>query len=70
MYMIQANLFLYRSVSDRQNVHLAVHAENFKSEIVSVKEMRDIWSWIPERFALCQPLLLFTNREHGNSLSR
>ncbi|NP_001090574.1 TBC1 domain family member 24 [Xenopus laevis] len=54
----------------RQNVHLAVHAENFTSEIVSVKEMRDIWSWIPERFALSQPLLLFTNREHGNSLSR
>ncbi|XP_063286659.1 TBC1 domain family member 24 isoform X2 [Pelobates fuscus] len=54
----------------RQNVHLAVHAENFKSEIVSVKEMRDIWSWIPERFALSQPLLLFTNSEHGNSLSR
>ncbi|KAM8962110.1 TBC1 domain family member 24 isoform 2-T2 [Pelodytes ibericus] len=54
----------------RQNVHLAVHAENFTSEIVSVKEMRDIWSWIPERFALCQPLLLYTNLEHGNSLSR
>ncbi|XP_077305347.1 TBC1 domain family member 24 isoform X2 [Lithobates pipiens] len=54
----------------RQNVHLAVDAENFKSEIVSVKEMRDIWSWIPERFALCQPLLLFTNQEHGNSLGR
>ncbi|NXU47846.1 TBC24 protein, partial [Turnix velox] len=54
----------------RQNVHLAVHAENFKSEIVSVKEMRDIWSWIPERFALCQPLLLFTTMEHGCSLSR
>ncbi|XP_057264015.1 TBC1 domain family member 24 [Pezoporus wallicus] len=54
----------------RQNVHLAVHAENFKSGIVSVKEMRDIWSWIPERFALCQPLLLFTTSEHGCSLSR
>ncbi|XP_025060135.1 TBC1 domain family member 24 isoform X2 [Alligator sinensis] len=54
----------------RQNVHLAVHAENFKSEIVSVKEMRDIWSWIPERFALCQPLLLFTTLEHGCSLNR
>ncbi|XP_069503052.1 TBC1 domain family member 24 isoform X2 [Ambystoma mexicanum] len=54
----------------RQNVHLAVHAENFNSEIVSVKEMRDIWSWIPERFALCQPLLLFTNLEHGCSLTR
>nr|XP_034987357.1 TBC1 domain family member 24 isoform X3 [Zootoca vivipara] len=54
----------------RQNVHLAVHAENFKSEIVDVKKMRDIWSWIPERFALCQPLLLFTTSEHGCSLSR
>ncbi|KAM6114017.1 TBC1 domain family member 24 [Pterocles gutturalis] len=54
----------------RQNVHLAVHAENFNSEIVSVKEMRDIWSWIPERFALCQPLLLFTTLEHGSSLTR
>ncbi|XP_039216772.1 TBC1 domain family member 24 isoform X2 [Crotalus tigris] len=54
----------------RQNVHLAVHAENFKSEIVDVKKMRDIWSWIPERFALCQPLLLFTTSEHGFSLNR
>ncbi|XP_061455222.1 TBC1 domain family member 24 isoform X2 [Rhineura floridana] len=54
----------------RQNVHLAVHAENFKSEIVDVKKMRDIWSWIPERFALSQPLLLFTTSEHGCSLSR
>ncbi|XP_025019609.1 TBC1 domain family member 24 isoform X1 [Python bivittatus] len=55
---------------ERQNVHLAVHAENFKSEIVDVKKMRDIWSWIPERFALCQPLLLFTTSEHGCSLNR
>ncbi|MEE6497248.1 hypothetical protein FKM82_002679 [Ascaphus truei] len=54
----------------RQNIHLAVHADSFKSDIVSVKEMHDIWSWIPERFALCQPLLLFTNLEHGSSLTR
>lgn len=54
----------------RQFVHLAVHAENFRSEIVSVKEMRDIWSWIPERFALCQPLLLFSSLQHGYSLTR
>ncbi|XP_045045698.1 TBC1 domain family member 24 isoform X1 [Desmodus rotundus] len=58
------------SLSKRQFVHLAVHAENFHSEIVSVKEMRDIWSWIPERFALCQPLLLFSSLQHGYSLSR
>ncbi|KAM9583819.1 TBC1 domain family member 24 isoform 2-T2 [Trichechus inunguis] len=54
----------------RQFVHLAVHAENFHSEIVSVKEMRDIWSWVPERFALCQPLLLFSSLQHGYSLTR
>ncbi|EPY88961.1 TBC1 domain family member 24 isoform 1 [Camelus ferus] len=53
----------------RQFVHLAVHAENFHSEIVSVKEMRDIWSWVPERFALCQPLLLFSSLQHGYSLT-
>ncbi|XP_048350999.1 TBC1 domain family member 24 isoform X1 [Sphaerodactylus townsendi] len=58
------------SSPNRQNVHLAVHAENFKSEIVDVKKMRDIWSWIPERFALCQPLLVYTTLEHGCSLSR
>ncbi|XP_067859692.1 TBC1 domain family member 24 isoform X1 [Heptranchias perlo] len=54
----------------RQNVHLAVHVENFKSDIVSAKEMREIWSWIPERFALCQPTLLFTTSNHGYSLNR
>ncbi|KAL4617889.1 TBC1 domain family member 24 isoform X2 [Arapaima gigas] len=53
-----------------QNVHLAVSAENFSSEIVSTKEMRDIWSWIPERFGLCQPQLLFTTSTHGCSLNR
>lgn len=54
----------------RQNVHLAVNADNFSSEIVSAKDIRDIWSWIPERFALCQPQLLFTTSTHGCSLNR
>ncbi|KAJ1067439.1 hypothetical protein K5549_010557 [Capra hircus] len=54
----------------RQFVHLAVHADSFHSEIVGVKEMRDIWSWVPERFALCQPLLLFSSLQHGYSLAR
>nr|XP_020753164.1 TBC1 domain family member 24 isoform X1 [Odocoileus virginianus texanus]XP_020753168.1 TBC1 domain family member 24 isoform X1 [Odocoileus virginianus texanus]XP_020753176.1 TBC1 domain family member 24 isoform X1 [Odocoileus virginianus texanus]XP_020753186.1 TBC1 domain family member 24 isoform X1 [Odocoileus virginianus texanus]XP_020753195.1 TBC1 domain family member 24 isoform X1 [Odocoileus virginianus texanus] len=58
------------SLSKRQFVHLAVHADNFHSEIVGVKEMRDIWSWVPERFALCQPLLLFSSLQHGYSLTR
>ncbi|KAG9276833.1 TBC1 domain family member 24 isoform X2 [Astyanax mexicanus] len=54
----------------RRNVQLAVNAENFSSEIVSAKEMKEIWSWIPERFALCQPQLLFTTSTHGCSLNR
>ncbi|XP_028990901.1 TBC1 domain family member 24 [Betta splendens] len=54
----------------RQNVQLALNPDTFSSEIVSAKEMRDIWSWIPERFALCQPQLLFTTSTHGCSLNR
>lgn len=61
----RCHLFTYR-----QNVQLALSPDNFSSEIVSVKEMRDIWSWIPERFALCQPHLLFTTTTHGCSLNR
>ncbi|XP_029312443.1 TBC1 domain family member 24 [Cottoperca gobio] len=54
----------------RRNVQLALNPDTFSSEIVSAKEMRDIWSWIPERFALCQPQLLFTTSSHGCSLNR
>lgn len=54
----------------RRNVQLALNPDTFSSEIVSAKEMRDIWSWIPERFALCQPQLIFTTTNHGCSLNR
>ncbi|XP_067101059.1 TBC1 domain family member 24 [Osmerus mordax] len=54
----------------RRNVQLALNPDTFSSEIVSTKEMHDIWSWIPERFALCQPQLLFTTSNHGCSLNR
>ncbi|XP_030610832.1 TBC1 domain family member 24 isoform X3 [Archocentrus centrarchus] len=54
----------------RRNVQLALNPDTFSSEIVSAKEMHDIWSWIPERFALCQPQLLFTTSTHGCSLNR
>ncbi|XP_077359619.1 TBC1 domain family member 24 [Festucalex cinctus] len=54
----------------RRNVQLALNPDTFSSEIVSAKEMREIWSWIPERFALCQPQLLFTTSTHGCSLNR
>ena len=27
-----------------------------------------IWTWLPTRYAVCQPLLLYTSEEHGTSL--
>ncbi|XP_076842866.1 TBC1 domain family member 24 [Brachyhypopomus gauderio] len=54
----------------RRDVQLAVNADNFCSEVVSVKEIREIWSWLPERFALCQPQLLFSTSTHGCSITR
>ncbi|KAJ3608237.1 hypothetical protein NHX12_025287 [Muraenolepis orangiensis] len=54
----------------RRNVQLSLNPDSFSSEVISAKEMRDIWSWIPERFALCQPQLIFTTSTHGCSLNR
>ncbi|NXE26902.1 TBC24 protein, partial [Ardeotis kori] len=57
-------------VQGRQSFHLAVDMQNFSSSIVTVQEMRVIWSWIPERFSLFAPLLLFSTSEDGCSLQR
>nr|XP_013808633.1 PREDICTED: TBC1 domain family member 24-like [Apteryx mantelli mantelli] len=56
--------------SHRQSFHLAVDMQNFSSSIVTAQEMRIIWSWIPERFSLFPPLLLFSTSEDGCSLQR
>ncbi|XP_054249772.1 TBC1 domain family member 24-like isoform X2 [Indicator indicator] len=57
-------------VQSRQSFHLAVDMQNFSSSIVSAQEMRVVWSWIPERFSLFPPLLLFSTSEDGCSLQR
>ncbi|KAM6050447.1 TBC1 domain family member 24-like [Chlamydotis macqueenii] len=57
-------------VQGRQSFHLAVDMQNFSSSIVTAQEMRVIWSWIPERFSLFAPLLLFSTSEDGCSLQR
>ncbi|XP_010135666.1 PREDICTED: TBC1 domain family member 24-like, partial [Buceros rhinoceros silvestris] len=57
-------------VQSRQSFHLAVDMQNFSSSIVTAQEMRIIWSWIPERFSLYPPLLLFSTSEDGCSLQR
>ncbi|XP_043971168.1 TBC1 domain family member 24-like isoform X2 [Gambusia affinis] len=52
----------------RQTVE-SVDLSNFSSSVVTVTEMRVIWAWIPERFALFNPVRLFHIAEHGRNLS-
>ncbi|XP_053310116.1 TBC1 domain family member 24-like [Spea bombifrons] len=54
----------------RQTAHMSVDMMNFNSEIITAQEMRVLWSWIPERFSLYPPALLFSTLEHGYSLQR
>ncbi|CAM2101812.1 TBC1 domain family member 24-like isoform X1 [Caretta caretta] len=57
-------------VQRRQLFHLAIDMLNFSSAIVTAQEMRIVWSWIPERFSLFPPVLLFSTSENGYSLQR
>ncbi|KAG9468234.1 TBC1 domain family member 24-like [Eleutherodactylus coqui] len=57
-------------MQQRQPTHMSVDISNFASEIVTAHEMRVVWSWIPERYALYPPVLLFSTLEHGYSLQR
>ncbi|XP_026069674.1 TBC1 domain family member 24-like isoform X2 [Carassius auratus] len=41
----------------------------FSSSVVTETEMRVVWAWIPERFALFSPVQLFATNVHGRSLS-
>nr|XP_006131425.2 TBC1 domain family member 24-like isoform X2 [Pelodiscus sinensis] len=57
-------------VQRRQLFHLAVDMLKFSSTIVTAQEMRIVWSWIPKRFSLFPPVLLFSTSENGYSLQR
>ncbi|XP_041641896.1 TBC1 domain family member 24-like isoform X2 [Cheilinus undulatus] len=52
----------------RQSVE-TVDFSNITSSVVTATEMRVVWAWIPERFALFSPIRLFSTAEHGRSLS-
>lgn len=51
----------------RQAVQM-VDFSPFSSSVVTGTEMRVVWAWIPERFALFSPIRLFSTTEHGRSL--
>ncbi|XP_014846665.1 PREDICTED: TBC1 domain family member 24-like [Poecilia mexicana] len=52
----------------RQTVE-SVDLNSFTSSVVTETEMRVIWAWIPERFALFNPVRLFHIAEDGRDLS-
>jgi len=56
------------SGSFRQSVQM-VDFSTFSSNVVTGTEMRVVWAWIPERFALFSPVLLFSTAQHGRSLA-
>ncbi|KAL6110205.1 uncharacterized protein ACO6RY_19336 [Pungitius sinensis] len=52
----------------RQSVE-TVNFSSVSSCVVTGTEMRVVWAWIPERFALFSPVRLFSTAEHGRSLA-
>lgn len=52
----------------RQSVE-TVDFTNFSSSVVTGTEMRVVWAWIPERFALFSPIRLYSTVEHNRSLA-
>ncbi|KAM3864736.1 TBC1 domain family member 24-like [Diretmus argenteus] len=52
----------------RQSVQ-TVDFSTFSSSVVTGTEMRVVWAWVPERFALFSPVMLFSTTKHGRSLA-
>uniref|UniRef100_A0A3B4GHP6 TBC1 domain family member 24 n=1 Tax=Pundamilia nyererei TaxID=303518 RepID=A0A3B4GHP6_9CICH len=67
-YSIPTNMNpVFTYVSKRLPVE-TVDFNNFRSSVVTGTEMRVIWAWIPERFALFSPFRLFSTAEHERTL--
>ena len=42
--------------------------DQWSSGVMLNFQLYAIWTWLPTRYAVCQPLLLYTSEEHGTSL--
>ncbi|XP_061589699.1 TBC1 domain family member 24-like isoform X2 [Cololabis saira] len=63
---------LVRKGVSKQQKRQTVETVDFnvlRSSVFTGTEMRVIWAWIPERFALFSPVRLFSTSEHGRSLA-
>ncbi|XP_060065483.1 uncharacterized protein LOC132545832 [Ylistrum balloti] len=52
-----------RANSGPTNIHIEGSSTIFTQDMLYT-----VWSWLPPRFAVCQPELLYTSEEHGTSL--
>ncbi|XP_013986365.1 TBC1 domain family member 24 [Salmo salar] len=57
------------SIHQKRQSCQVVDFDSFSSSVVTGTEMRIVWAWIPERFALFNPKRLFSTNEHGRSLA-
>ncbi|MEQ2200129.1 hypothetical protein XENOCAPTIV_023194 [Xenoophorus captivus] len=71
LFNANKNALMQKGVSTHQKRHTVetVDFNNFSSRVATGIEMRVIWAWIPERFALFSPVVLFHIGEHGRGLS-
>lgn len=58
----------YRAASRRQN-SVITKLNQINSSIITHQQLHTIWSWVPTRFSIYQPSLVFTTQEHGFSLT-
>ncbi|KAJ8363473.1 hypothetical protein SKAU_G00123040 [Synaphobranchus kaupii] len=71
LFNANKDALVQKGINKHQNrqSYIAVDLENFSSSVVTGTDMRIVWAWIPERFALFHPTLLFSTSEHGHSLA-
>ncbi|KAG5853819.1 hypothetical protein ANANG_G00030570 [Anguilla anguilla] len=71
LFNANKDALVQKGINKHQNTqsYIAVDLENFSSSVVTGTEMRIVWAWIPERFALFPPTILFSTSEHGHSLA-
>ncbi|KAG1940760.1 TBC1 domain family member 24 isoform b [Pimephales promelas] len=69
-YLFNANkhALIHKDIHNKSS-YQAMDFRNFSSSVVTETEMRVVWAWIPERFALFSPVQLFSTNAHGRSLS-
>ncbi|XP_067315622.1 TBC1 domain family member 24-like isoform X2 [Pseudorasbora parva] len=69
-YLFNANkhALIHKDIRNKSS-YQAMDFRNFSSSVVTETEMRVVWAWIPERFALFSPVQLFSTNTHGRSLS-